>query len=358
MTTQRKHLQDKVSMNKEFVIEGVALEELFEVLENQTTLDSVRKVLKEAGEAHSASSWKSMIETRLKPHILDGRLAASDLISLIQVAEEHSTKHVLLFKYDTSKLDDLLPLFDEAKIYSWAKNRSYPLKGEYRFAAKPKNPIVSEVRIDRKNGGSAFSIKISRTLTKTKRHGEPILLEDGLVVVGKQIEYRAVDLLKIYENGVIEARIHARRNVVSYPAIAETLFKLLDEIIDRSMITEISLSPAKKFISDVKNSDVVSEKFHVFEAGFRNSFGDRLHSSALQESGGIHASKVMPRVISQFSDSGNDSHCDRGRVGYIYNGTKTINVILTEGINEIILTAHLTQDEFDSTIDAILKICE
>jgi len=333
------------------------LKKLFEVLENQTTLENVRDMLRSKGLSHSAPSWHAMFEKRLQPGLRDGSIQVEEIVQIISDTEEHGHKHILFFQYDKDKLDDLAHLFDNSHVAKWVKEKKFPEKGDYVFEAYPDKPTVTEVRIGDGDNTDAFVVKIAQTLHR-KKPGELLELGGRTVWVSEQVPYRAVDVLKVHSNGLIEIRVHTRSNSISYPGAAMAVLNVAHGFFNTVAIPELSLTSVKAYLSDPKNRPKLSKRFEVYEADFKNDQGDRMQSSSLQDRGGIFSSNVMPEVIGQFSSGEHDPYCERVRVSYKMGDVKKINIILTENANEIITTSNLSRDDYDEVLGALLKFQE
>ncbi|CTQ56728.1 hypothetical protein LP7551_05289 [Roseibium album] len=333
------------------------IDTLFEVLQNQTTLENVRGMLRDKGLPHSASSWHAMFERRLQPGLKNGKIEVEEIVQLISESEEHGHKHVLFFQYDLDRLHELEHLFDSAQVEKWAKSKQFPGAGDYVFEAYPDKPTVTEVRVGDGATGGAFVLKTAQTL-KRKRPAERKQIDGVWFWVANEVSYRAVDVLKVHDNGLIEIRVHTRSDNISYSGAALSALNIVHGLFNTAALPELSLKSVKVFLSAPKNKDEVSENFEVYEANFKNDQGDRMQSSSLQDRGGILSSKVMPEVIDQFSDSEHDPYCERVRVSYKMGDVKKINIILTENANEIITTSNLSRDEYEEVLGALLKIHE
>lgn len=342
---------------------------LLKVLENQTVLGAVRDHLRDKGLPSSASSWEQMLEKRIKPALANGSILRDDLVELIRASEEHGNKHVRLFRYADDSLADLAPAFDCAKVKEWGRANRYPVSGDYVFASYPAAPTVTEVRVGDGEDEAAFILKIARTENRRKK-AELKEIDGEIFYVAAKVAYRAVDVVKIHADGLIEVRMDPRAEPpICYKGSAAAAIKFLEGLVNRAHIRELSLANAKATFSGLKSVgeaeeeveeevDNVSQKFELYEASHKNGLGDRVHSSSLVEKGGMTASTVMPKVIEVFTVGEHDPYCERVRVSYNHEGVKKINAILSDDINEIIFTAKLTRVEHESVLEAILAVNE
>ena len=333
------------TMNKQGFSEEIGQEQLFEVLENQATLDAVRNFLRAKKLPHSASSWKKMIEERVEPALTSGSITTDDLVGIIREAEEHGNKHVRLFHFGVDSLDK-----------AWIDGKKYPQMGDYVFAAYPTNPIVTEVRIGDGDDPDAFVMKVARTEHRRKRG---ILTEgDGQeVYLAPRVPFRAVDVLNIHTNGLVEVRLNPRTEPpISYSGTANSVLSQVDGLVEVPSIQELSLSGAKNSFSDLQKKQEVSENFELYETQHKNDRGDRIQSSSQVEQGGILTSEVMTEVIKQFTVNDPEAYCEKVRVSYQFGEVKKINAILSEDVNEIIFTAGLSREEYDEVLGAIIKV--
>ncbi len=297
-----------------------------------------------------------MIETRVEPVLANGSVTVDELIGLIREAEEHGSKHVRLFHYDVSNIDELKQAIEPQTVAAWAKGKGFPEVGEYVFAAFPEHPVVAEVRIGDGEDTDALIIKIARTEYRRKRG---VLTEyDGRqVYVSDRVPFRAVDVLKLHTSGLLEVRLNPRSEPpISYPGFAASVLSQLEGLINPTRIGELSLSNAKNSFSDLQKKKEVAENFELYETQHKNDRGDRIQSTSQADQGGILESDVMTEVIKQFTVGDPEAYCERVRVSYQFGEIKKINAILSEDINEIIFTAGLSRQEFDAVLIAILKV--
>ncbi len=344
-------------MNIENSTETIDQEELFEVLQKHTTLGAVRSLLKEKGELHSARSWSDILENRVLPCLEAGSISVEELIGLIREAEEHDRKHVRLFRYQKRHLSDVSNALQLKSLEVWIKKNNLPTCGRYHFAAYPKTPVITEVRLGDGGDLDALILKVARTESR-KLKGQYVTLENGTEVYQVPLaRHRAVDVVKLHSNGLIEVRLHPRtERPISYSASAEAVLKQLDGLISRTRLGELSLATAKDTFSDNEKVAESCEKFEAYEAQHKNDKGDRIQSSSLADQGGLSASNVMTGVIKQFTDAEPGAYCERVRVSYLFDGAKKINAILTEDTNEIVFTASLSRKEYEEALHAILEV--
>lgn len=344
------------NMNEFGAFDEVDQETLLKVLETQATLAAVRSLLKAKGVSYSASSWSKMLATRIKPALENGSISNADLIGVIRVAEEHGNKHVRLFRYNVENLTELSDAISDTAVSAWGEANGYPMAGQYVFAAYPETPTVTEIRVGDNGSDGSFILKIARTENRRKR---AVLQEiDGSeFFVAERVSYRAVDVVKIHLDGLIEVRMDPRSEPpISYSGSALAALKFLDGLVDRSLIGELSLAKAKSAFSELHKEGASSEDFELYEASLKNDWGDRILSSSQVEQGGMASSTVMPGIIELFTVGGHDPYCERVRVSYKFEGVKKINAILTEDINEIIFTAQLSREEHEGVLGAILDV--
>lgn len=343
-------------MQKDLSDADISQNVLFEVLEGQATLDAVREFLRSKQLAHSASSWAKMIETRVKPALLNRSITADELVGIIREAEEHGNKHVRLFYVPEDRIDDLKAAILPDVVDAWANEKGYPKTGEYVFTAYPPAPVVAEVRVGDGEDSEALVLKVARTEYR-RRRGVLTEVEGREVYLAERVPFRAVDVLKIHANGLIEVRLDPRTEPpISYSGTANAVLSQLHGLVDPSQIGELSLAPAKNSFSDLQKKQEVAEHFELYETQHKNNKGDRIQSSSQAEQGGMLASDVMTNVIKQFTVGDPEAYCEKVRVSYQFGNVKKINAILSEDTNEIIFTAGLSREEYDEVLMAILKV--
>lgn len=343
-------------MKKEVFDDDISQDVLFEVLENQATLDAVRAFLRTKKLAHSASSWKKMIEKRIEPALSNGSISSNEIIGLIREAEEHGNKHVRLFYFDESYLDELKSAIKSSAVTAWSQDRGFPEAGKYVFAAYPAKPIVAEVRVGDGIDKDALVIKIARTEHRRKK-GVLTEVDGKQAYVSDRVQFRAVDVLKLHTNGLVEVRLDPRSEPpISYSGFAKSVISQLKGLVDASRISELSLATAKNSFSDLQKKEQLTKNFELYETQHKNNRGDRIQSTSQVDQGGILTSNIMTEVIKQFTVGDSDAYCEKVRVSYHFGDVKKINAILSDDTNEIIFTAGLSREEYDEVLGEILKV--
>ncbi len=146
------------------------------------------------------------------------------------------------------------------------------------FAAYPPNPIVAEVRVGDGDDKDALIIKVARTEHRRKR-GVLTEIDGREVYLADRVPFRAVDVLKIHMNGLVEVRLNPRTEPpISYSGTANSVLSQVNGLIDATMIGELSLATAKNSFSDQQKSQQVVENFELYETQHKNDRGDRIQS--------------------------------------------------------------------------------
>ena len=147
--------------------------------------------------------------------------------------------------------------------------------------------------------------------------------------------------------------------VVSYDGVAAAAIKFCGNLINGQDFGKLSLGSVKNFFADPKKRNIVAERYEVAEADLKNQLGEKVLPSTRPGRGGLLASANLIGILDHFNKNVNDDpYCERVRYLLRKGDQRTIPVIITEKINEIIMTANLSGEEYNYVIDDLLRILE
>ncbi|MEP1385809.1 MAG: hypothetical protein ABJK64_18675, partial [Paraglaciecola sp.] len=206
------------------------VEKTLKLLEQVTSKDVVTTFLKEKGLSYSGT-WKELFEKRVYPAIEQKKIKLVELTDLLALSEETGRQHVFLYQLPDVVLNDL----SKAAITNSIKTTQLEhLISQPLIIDKPDNQTISSIRW---NKDGSFVIKAISKRTRYEYIGDNMSETDGILSKRyKIIESRAVCLLKLHTNGLVEVRISSKSNTSMYHEDVEEFLELINDIIPKKKV--------------------------------------------------------------------------------------------------------------------------
>lgn len=330
----------------------VDLELLFSLISKQGTLEQVSTFLREKRLPSSGNSWQAMINSRLRPFSTDSRLSEADLIDLLRQTEEHGGQHI--FHYSLVHGRSIAKLFDGSLPQTLAQS-GFPALGTMSLVDMPNNPTVVEVR---EEAGAKRSVYFKVVEKRTTLEKVSDVSGNGKqVVTYNQIPYRAVNIMRIREDGVAEIRVQSSAEAVSYGGNAESMFNLLKPVIDRLDWKDANLDKFKANLLDSNKRTLLRTIFGLRHTQHSNTVGTRLSAAA----GGIGSSMYDDAEgvasLDRFLQKKGHAHCERVTITMKRQGPmeRSIGLLVTGEANEMAITAKVSKAEYEYIVGKILE---
>ncbi|MDV4159219.1 hypothetical protein [Rhizobium brockwellii] len=328
------------------------LELLFSLISKQGTLEQVSTFLKERKLPSSGNSWQAMIDSRLRPASGDGRLTENDLIDLLRQTEEHGGQHIFLYTLIAGR--SISKLFD-GSLPKLLAGAGFPALGTTSLVDMPNNPKIVEVREEVGTSRAVcFKIVEKRTtlekISDVSGHGQ-------VVITYNQIPYRAVNMMRIQENGIAEIRLQSSTDAVSYGGYAEAVFNLLKPVIDRLDWRDENLDKFKANLLDGKKRTLLQTIFGLRHTQHSNAVGTRLSAAA----GGIGSSMYDDAEgvasLDGFLQKKGHAHCERVTITMKRHGPmeRSVGLLVTGEANELAITSKVSRNEYEYIVGKVLE---
>jgi hypothetical protein len=224
----------------------------FDLLRKNSTLEMMsRYMLRREISPSSASSWPQWYESRLLPALKSGRMTRADVVRMIRESEEYGRQHVFLYrcsKSDAAGLVNSDTLTANAKKMGLAELLEKP-----RVVAEPKGLEIVDLRIDApRKEQRALTIKA----VDLREHRNQISVEkqgNREIVTYEWERDRAVNLISVRQDGLVEVRIQSYKNSLDYEKAATNLLNKAAGFVDPLRFSPISLSRARiRFVKERK----------------------------------------------------------------------------------------------------------
>ncbi|TBN15914.1 hypothetical protein EYC79_05670 [Agrobacterium cavarae] len=328
------------------------IETLFKLIERQGTLEQVSNFLRQLGLPYSGSSWKDMVNLRLRTAVEKGRLTDDQLLDLLRQTEEHGSQHIFLFTLiegrSVSKLfSDGLPAVLSAS--------GFPPLGHVSVVDMPDDPQIVEVR---EEFGEARTLVFKIVEQRSSFEKVSDQNDNGQkVVTYSEIPYRAVNIMRISEDGRAEIRLQSHSDAISYNGIAEATFKILSPIINRLDWKDDKLDKFKNSLLDISKRSSMSEVFGLRHTQLTNIEGTRLSAAAGLPGASMYDDTEVVASVDRFLEKENHAHCDRASVSVKKRGTlsRSINLVVSGEPNEFAITSKVSKSEYDYILNAVLE---
>ncbi|BCH55072.1 hypothetical protein ACQZ61_07455 [Agrobacterium vitis] len=329
------------------------LELLFSLISQQGTLEQVSNFLKERDLPHSANSWQVMINSRLRPPSSDGRLTLPDLIDLLRQTEEHGGQHIFFYKLVAGR--SIKNLFD-GNLPNLLMGASFPSLGTTSLVEMPDNPTIVEIRQEAEKS-RAVCFKIVEKRTILEKVSNESANNGQIVVTYNQVPYRAVNMMRIQENGLAEIRIQSSKDAVSYGGNAEAVFRLLNPVVDRLDWMDENLDKFKFNLLDAGKRNELQTVFGLKHTQHSNTFGTRLSAAA----GGIGSSMYDDAdgvaSLDRFLQNKGHAHCERVTINMKRHGPmhRSVGMLVTGEANEMAITSKVSKSEYEYIVSKVLE---
>jgi hypothetical protein len=298
---------------------------------------------------HSAGRWEDAFEKRTIPAIKDGKIARSDLISLLREIEEYGRQHVFLFK--TSKTRALE--FTNANYIRQELKRigREDLMDEPPVLDRPNQLTLTDVRVEPVHGGNRIVVKA----VETRRYRKFISEErDGnrITRTYEEMEERAVNVVRLLPNGLLEMRVQTHTGSEYSNQVAE-FWSLINPLLPQLNFQPHSVSPAKQFLWT--NRKTLAAKIRYSDSRLRNATGTVLSAATGDIQASLYDDDRAAASLDTFLKG--DALCDKSNVFWLKgtNGTpsKDIHILLDGDINEFVITATCTRADYQYVLDEI-----
>lgn len=260
---------------------------IFKLLRQATSQQVVKDFLKSHDVAISASNWDDLYTRRIEPALQEGKIAVADLRTLLREVEEYGRQHVFLFRCTPARAKALLATTRIQTIVSEVGLDNLldtPLDLELPDAA-----TIVDIRQIPANGVAPFkSLVIKQVETRSTRK----FLREDFDSTGNTMSRtysverkRAVNIVRLYEDGLLELRIASQDNSTRYHDNVNSLFGSVSQIIPRHGFDEISLRQAKKRFFNERQE--LAEEVRYSHSSARNDFGFSMNVSCSSQDDNI-----------------------------------------------------------------------
>jgi hypothetical protein len=324
---------------------------LFEVLREASTLRDVQALLQARGFPYSATSWETLIEDRLRPHI-EAHGFRGDLMQLLGEAEEFGKQHVFLF---IPKPGSKVAIPSTAKVTQWVKGTpDEELLSGPRLLRFPDEPQLAEIRHD-ENG--ALVIKQVETRILVELVGEREVGGGRFVREYQRDPVRAVNVVRMQPDGLLEVRIYSHRaSTGAYREDVPAMWGYLAGLVDEEDFAPLSLLRAKQALWEQRKN--LHGVVRFTKASLKDVAGTTMDCATGSRDAHLFDDAAAEEGLSIFHRRG-AAYCDRHNVWWLkQNGrapTRDVHVLIGGAENEFAVTMQCTRSDYEHVLTELRK---
>lgn len=327
---------------------------LLTLIERATSIAVVRDFLKSRNVAHSAGSWEDLRTKRILPAIDDGKLTLADLHTLLRRTEGFGRQHTFLF---TCPPDRAAAMIAQERVRALLLERGVEKTDDNPLVVDlPEQPTLVDVRFGQADGVKSMTLKEVEKRT-TKRLTSEVTDDTAMTYtrVYKVEHQRAINVVRLWDNGLLEVRIASRDNATRYRDDLAHFFNRLKPIIARNEFVEISLRQLKKNLWEKRAELQHLVKFSTYT--LQDDEGISLRANAVFTEDDLAGSERVAKSLEQFN--ADTVRCSESNIYFKITEdgetVKEIHVLLNGEDNEFAVTAAITEEEYEYVLRQVLQ---
>lgn len=248
------------------------IELIMKLLEQTSNKNAVVELLKSKKLSFSGT-WQELTEKRVTPAVQDNKLSISELTNLLATSEEHGRQHVFLYQLMPELVEMLTPEVLTPILHALGLDSLLKIPA---VLDEPDEPTISDIRWE---PDGALTIKVISKRVQREPVDEKLDAEGYIVLRYKTTSSRAVNLVKINPNGLVEVRISSKSNSTRYQDDVNDLLGMLKDIIPSAKLKAhpISLYAAKNNIWERREE--LSGIIRFSDATLKNDSGYTLRAA-------------------------------------------------------------------------------
>ena len=306
----------------------------------------VRDFLRAKGLAMSAATWDELYARRIEPALAEGTLTVADLRGLLREVEECGRQHVFLFRCNPQRAAHAIsPAQIQIAVAAMglAALMNNPLDLEL-----PDAPEIVDIRGIPAGDGMPTSLLIKQVETRTTNaflRADYDEAREEMSRVYSVIKKRAVNVARLYEDGLLELRIASQDNSTRYQDNVKAFFAALKPLINGDDFVPISLAKAKARIWN--EQDQLNGQIRFSQSEARNDFGYSMNVASSSQSDSLSSDDGSRAALQSFLD--NDGKVTRTNIYFRIpddEQNREVHVLLSGEINEFAIPASCAAEEY------------
>ncbi len=334
-------------------------ETIFLLLKEVTSIGVVRDFLRGKGLQHSANSWEDLREKRLLESLRKNEISISDLKSLLSEVEEFGRSHIFLYQYDNA--DEVVrPLLDQ--VFVSQKANALGLSdclGVGKVLNQPDDPTITSIRIEDDPRGKCLVIKIiekrvRQTFVREKARGKYIAR------FWEVDEIRAVNVVRLWEFGLLEVRISSHRNSVKYDNEKTRIFTLVNPFLPGAERIDFPLWKTKLELWEKKEE--YKEMVQFCSTKLIDSTGATIVGSSGSDDESLLSNAGLSNGLDAFMQANAEPTCESANLYWLPQDgglpSTKVHVILPEISNEFAVSKNCSKMDYDYVFDKLRELSD
>lgn len=319
-------------------------------IESGSSISAVSEFLRSRDVPHSAGSWDQLKNERIIPAFRKGKLSDNDIRTLLREAEDFGRQHIFLFEKIGTAGDSAQAIrANRIKRYLQSIGKEH-ITGSVHVVGLPDKTELVDVHFNEHY--VAFKFVERRTIVLRERKDTA----DGYQIQNITRHERAIDVVSLFESGLLEFRIATMSGTPNYNAIVAELWEALKGFLQPSDFKEKDLSKLRRRLV-VRPSSTIRSLVRVRRASGQDRDGVKFTIGMAKPSGDLLDSTAavdgIEKLASPIARLGNTF------LGFLpQNGgfpSRELGVHLTSLVNEISVLMNCTRQEYEYIRDHVTK---
>lgn len=327
---------------------------LLTLIERATSIAVVRDFLKARNLQHSAASWDELRSKRLVPAFEEGRLSLADLHGLLRRTEGFGRQHVFLFQCPPERACAMIA---ESRVRDLLKEKGFVGVGqEPLIVDMPDVPLIVDASFSGVDPNRVVTLKeIEKRIARKLKSEQTDKVSMTYTKVYQVEEQRAVNVARLWSNGLLEIRIASRDNATRYKEDLASFLGRLWPVILVSEFQEISLKKVKDdlWARRIELNDLVRFSTYTLE----NDEGFSLRANAALSTDDLADNEQIAKSLAEFRSE--QTYCSASNIFFkkpnADGSEKEIHVLLNGEVNEFAVTAAITEEEYEYVLHQVRK---
>lgn len=312
-------------------------------------------LLRERDLPSSAGSWDDLLEKRILPALAKRAITVADLVQFLRESEEYGRQHIFLYKCPPARVEQLIDRDVVRKAL--AQRGAATVLDHPSIVDWPTTTRIVDARWEAEGESDAFILKI---VDPRMYHVLVDEIEQGDFIVKRYIreQVRAVNVLHLHHDGLLEMRIAAHKNTSQYTEDIKKMWRMAEPILAASQFRTFLLDGLKKKLWD--NKRTLAGEIAYSNSKLRDQFGNVLTAATGQESASLSDREGVAGSLDVFLEHGGVYETLNvrflGEAEGVQGGPSQSVRVLLLGTNEFAVTAQCTKSDYDRVIKKIIRL--
>jgi hypothetical protein len=289
-----------------------------------------------------------LFEKRLRPAIEKKALKEEDIRDLVREAEDFGRQHVFLFE-PVENGPDPKSLLKTSRVKKFLDNGGWSEHvNVFSLPVMPADIEANDIHFD--GTYASFKFVEPRTIVLLERQETP----EGWLIKRVPQQHRAIDVVRLQDNGLLEFRIQSIQGTVDYVAIVERLWIQMLGFIAKNDFREKDLSGLRRAFT-VKPTAAIRKLVRVRRARGQDADGTGFDVHTRRPDGDLLKSVKASQSMAAWS--GSTAHLGHTSVGFLpqedANLHREIGVIFPDSVNELQVLSNCTRLEYEYILENI-----